>query len=86
MLIGIERSSKDQTADIRLMQDGNWALQFMSNEIFFADPDSVDDSSGGTRLSFDVDADGNGSYETTVWYWGDSNYLYRGTGNNFTRP
>jgi len=71
-----------------LIKDASWALQFITNEVHLARRTGLRRLrvySGGRRISFWIDSDGNGSSDTRVWYWktASGSVLYRGEGFSF---
>lgn len=93
IIITIQRGWQTQKNGIEIIENLRWASELMSSEIRAGGNLSV---SSPTRVSFEVDTNGDFVLDTKIWYWrgntasdasgvGSNRYLYRGVGNNINQ-
>jgi len=99
VFISIQQSWQTQKSISDALRDACWAVKFICNECRHTTTTSspawtrVQIQSGGERLLFGKDTDGDNSPDTRIWYWrgnggilGDRDKIYRGTGTSLLGP
>lgn len=89
ILYNIQWGWQRQRDDLLCVDNARWAMELMGTELKQAGNVTTPASD---RVKFDLDTNGDGAPDTTVWYWrgnntsdsnglGDQTYIYRGIGN-----
>lgn len=75
VFVSVQRAWRKQRAAINLIQNGRWAMEFMSNQIRHTTVTGnpgwarAQITGGGNRLSIGLDTNADEAADTRVWFW-----------------